>query len=616
MKLPSVKNILNIAGKTAQRFPFMLLSMLIGTAATICAIDPSLNTLDYNVEEWFMKIFFFCALAFVYFISSVLYGESRKNKITSILLQISCLLLVVLYYFFTPELDDFSVKDGSTLGLLIFAGLLSISFAFVISKRKVHQAFWQFNRKVISRFFVSLLYSGSLFGGLALAMLAVHYLFQIEIDEERYGQLFFLIFCLFGTWHWAAGIPNQLEELEHDKTYPKGLSVFTKYILLPLVYLYLIILYAYTIRILILWELPQGWVSYLVLTLAGIGIIACLFVWPLNDAHTKSWIKSYSRYFFYALLPLLALLYTGILRRISDYGITPNRYIVLILACWLLAISLYFLLSKKKDIRILPVSLSILTIAVIIGPWSMYSVSTESQIKRLEKMMKENGLWVDGAVDTTHVQISDSIGVEINKILSELEDINGDVAVLNKRWNLQLDSQTVSELSWDDVSRRLNIPTQSTYHSDYSDLPDFNYWVNDNDGIVVSGYDYYYSSGYVHYSRENSNDQEDSIVWENDNYSLCVVLADQGKTLTFKEDGKQVAVMYLSDYFNQLKERQISVIEHESRSVTDSELDFNIETPTVHLKFHVTNLEGYIDKNNIPRLQQMNMNMLVKLKKK
>ena len=124
------------------------------------------------------------------------------------------------------------------------------------------------------------MYSGFLYVGLILALSALKLLFDIEIHEELYLEFYIVIIGLFNTWFFVSGIPSNLEELENVNEYPKGLKIFAQYVLLPLLVLYLIILYAYGAKILIFWDWPKGIVSYLISCVSVLGILTVLLFYP------------------------------------------------------------------------------------------------------------------------------------------------------------------------------------------------------------------------------------------------------------------------------------------------------------------------------------------------
>ena len=88
------------------------------------------------------------------------------------------------------------------------------------------------------------------------------------------------------------------------------------YIIVPILSLYVLILYVYLITIVVQWQLPDGWVSTLVSVLALGGFLTMAIVYPLAVQKDKlvSWLF---RYFPLLLMPLLVLMSVGIARRLN-----------------------------------------------------------------------------------------------------------------------------------------------------------------------------------------------------------------------------------------------------------------------------------------------------------
>jgi hypothetical protein len=248
---------------------------------------------------------------------------------------------------------------------------------------------------LFTRLWTAAFFSGILFAGLALALLSMKLLFDIDFNEKLYGEIFVVIAGLFNTWFFVSGIPDDFEKLDEQLEYPKGLKIFAQYILLPLLILYFVILYFYGGKILILWDWPKGIVSYLIICVSVLGILTFLLLYPFSNENEDSWIKKMSKSFYLILLPLLAILFIAILMRMDDYGITVNRYIVLFLGIWLTTVCVFTLLFKS-NIKFIPTSLALMLLLISFGPWGIFSVSERAQVNRLKnilekaKIIKEN----------------------------------------------------------------------------------------------------------------------------------------------------------------------------------------------------------------------------------
>ncbi|SMC72138.1 DUF4153 domain-containing protein [Pedobacter nyackensis] len=380
LKLPSLHSLWLSFLKVVSRFP---LQVLVAVAATVaCCILVDTNR---KAEEHLVLFIAVCNLALTLLLTADLYAEANqlKNAKRWGLRLIAVLICTALYFVLNPT---FYLADVYRIALLAFAFHLLVAFAPFINKGSVN-GFWQYNKSLFLRFLTSGLYAGVLFVGLAVALLAIDGLFNVKIGWETYMRLFSVVTAGFMTIFFLAGIPDNFEALDKDESYPKGLKIFTQYVLIPLMSIYLVILLVYEAKIIINWELPKGLVSMLILGYAVFGILSLLLVYPIKEKEGNGWMKFFSRFFYVMMIPLVLLLLLAVWKRVGNYGITESRYILIILAGWLTLITAYFLFSKRQNIKIIPVSLCVLALLATYGPQSAFSVSKYSQIARLKKLM-------------------------------------------------------------------------------------------------------------------------------------------------------------------------------------------------------------------------------------
>ena len=204
-----------------------------------------------------------CYLAMLLFIAISIYSERRNlNRIVAILLSLAGIAIIIGYYFSLPP--QFMTISFTRFVLFTIALHLLIAFIPFLSKGEVN-GFWQYNKIIFLRILTSALYTVVLYLGLSLALLAIEKLFNVNIRGKIYTDLWILLAGIFNTWFFLSGLPANFAELELKKDYPKGLKIFTQYVLLPLISVYLLILYAYMFKIIINAQWPVGWVSYLVI---------------------------------------------------------------------------------------------------------------------------------------------------------------------------------------------------------------------------------------------------------------------------------------------------------------------------------------------------------------
>ena len=155
------------------------------------------------------------------------------------------------------------------------------------------------------------------------------------------------------------------------------------YIFIPAVIIYAAIFYIYFGKMLYLSSLLKSLISYIVVFYVICGFISHVLIYPEYVNSKKSWISRYIKLFYLSLIPLLVLYFYAVIIRINDYGIAVNRGFLLLLGVWFILATIYFIVSKSKNIIILPSTLLLLLITSYAGTLSIYNTSMYSQTKRL-----------------------------------------------------------------------------------------------------------------------------------------------------------------------------------------------------------------------------------------
>jgi hypothetical protein len=175
-----------------------------------------------------------------------------------------------------------------------------------------------------------------------------------------------------------------------------------RYIALPFIYVYFIILYAYIIKVLMNFsDWPKGEVSWMVIGFSTFGYITYIFSYIFEVASKKESHKLiilFRKYFPYAMLAPIAMLFYAIFLRIGQYDITINRYFVVAFGIWLLVISLYMIISQKKSLIYIPAILTLFTLVISIGPWSVYNLPLIRQTQRLQDNLISAGILNNGVI--------------------------------------------------------------------------------------------------------------------------------------------------------------------------------------------------------------------------
>lgn len=396
------------ASQTLVNYPMVLLTSFIMSLTVIYAIETNSST-DENFFH--IKIIFCTSFGISLFFALKILSQRISKQL---LLTVIGLLFLVGYYFILPQnKDDFN--EVYVFIIIPTYVLLHLLVAFIpyITTGNPEKKFWEYNKNLFVNFALTMIFTGVLTAGVELAVVSVDQLFSFHFDDKVYPEIFFLMSIFGSTFIFLLFNENGLEYLEKESTYPVVLKFFTQFILIPLLFIYAVILYFYSGKILLAWELPRGWVSYLILAYSVVGILALLLVHPLKEATTRSWVKMFSKIFYFSLIPLMVLLFTAIFTRLLQYGFTEPRYFVLLLALWLSAVILYFVFKKESSIKFIPVSLFLFGLFALIFPYfNTFSVAKRSQKKELEKILIANNLLDNGKINFNK-KITDSIAKQV-----------------------------------------------------------------------------------------------------------------------------------------------------------------------------------------------------------
>ena len=422
MKLPSLRLAFQDARDTFLRFPVIIINAILGSCAAFILIDyegPEQPTILF-------KVLLSAVLGLPLLLSFALYAERNAfSKAKGLILQGIGILLLILYSFTVPLDMRYAPESVILRFVTLGVALVFLVLSMPATAGGNENGFWHFNWRLFIRIMLAGLYTVVLFSGFALALAALDNLFGVHVRPQRYGELWVMLLGLFAPWFILAGVPADRAQLESETGYPKGLKVFALYILGTIVLAYLIILYAYLIKILMAWDWPKGWVSGLVFGFASCGILLTVILKPLIEREGLTWIRRAVTVFYIILVPLIVMLFLAIGRRVSDYGITESRYLAFATAGWLVIIVAYYLLSRKKSLWFIPFSLCLGALVISSGPWGMFGVAETSQIGRLERLLTARSVLKDGKITTDHPAVPAEDAQQISSILDYLRGRHG-----------------------------------------------------------------------------------------------------------------------------------------------------------------------------------------------
>lgn len=486
----AMKNINRIFSKGNDvlfRFPMVITMSIIATCCAILLVNHSylLNN-TFEVSKFMIISFLGISLFFASKLASQRYAKWMLFDVIGII------LLIIIYFILPKQELDFNEIYFYLLAVIFILSHLLVAFIAFFGIDEENK-FWNFNKNLFLNLFSTVIFTIVLVGGVELALLTIEKLFDFNFDKTYIYVLHIfgilgsvIIFLLFADF----GLTN----LEKENNYPVVLKFFTQFILIPLLLIYIVILYFYAGKILINWELPRGWISYLIIAYCITGIFALLLVYPLKEETSKSWVKLFSNIFYLSLVPLLILLFLAIFTRILEYGYTEPRYLVLIISIWLTTVVLYFIFKSNPTIKFIPTSLFCFGLFAIAFPFfNAFSVAKMSQKKQLQELLIKNNLLSNGKIDFSKKlnsqnasEIADKLAfLAIRKQNDYLLNIinKKDVAnwdnIISKNSEFLIKSSIISAFT--DVETKIENSNKTFYidtNSEYLDIKNYDFLIN------------------------------------------------------------------------------------------------------------------------------------------
>ena len=445
MKTPKFELILSGITQTLIRFPLSIACSIVSTAALLLIVDhdglPQPTVLFPILFAGVVGIALFTAIA----LSVQFRGWGTPGQVGA---TAAGVIVLALYAWMVPvtmfQAPELHVNRFQML--LIGVHLLLASIPFVrrrdITGEPLFLQFWEFNIQLAGRVVLGMLGSFALWGGLALALAAINNLFGLHIASKRYFELWIVVVGLFNTTFILTGVPlrrvtpeGELQPIQQpdpkpeNKTegmhYPKPLRMFAFYVAAPLVTVYAVILYAYIIKMLVTWCWLDGWVAPLVMGFSMAGVMAVLIIEPLRRVSPNGWINRFSTGFVISMLPAAILLILAVNKRVSEYGFTEMRVVGMLVGVWILLMSAYALLGKRRNMILIPLTLAIPALLLTVGPWSIFSIAEHSQTGRLHALLERNAMINGGKVNRPHQSLDKSSVTQIDNVLEYLGRVHG-----------------------------------------------------------------------------------------------------------------------------------------------------------------------------------------------
>lgn len=387
----SPKELLEMSVACGKRFPLTIIFIVMLTATLLAVVQKGGAIVSERFT--FFCIYYFSTGVLLSF-SLHLWSEEVHRLATKLITQV-----VIHGLWFVGALYVASQFDQDLDLALIWANVAGITLTFLsifilsFFREKNDVASWNFAIQVILSFmmvaFVGLLLSG----GLDLLLLSFDKLFEINISKKVYTDVFVICMSLLAPLLFLELIPRGEEKHDgHPVEVNRFGHVVVHFLFMPLLGAYLLTLYVYAIKIMVIWTLPCGWVSWLVTASMLAMVLIIALIYPVQFLEGQRFDKFLMRFLPLIVLPLLLLMTIGIIRRLNDYGITISRLYLLTFNIWCYIVCIGLFLRRSRRINWVPASFGLIFFLVSVGPQSFANVTRRSLLKEVTIEMDKSGV--------------------------------------------------------------------------------------------------------------------------------------------------------------------------------------------------------------------------------
>lgn len=236
---------------------------------------------------------------------------------------------------------------------------------------------------LVKHFCFSLLLASILFGGGSLLI----YAFQNLIyNFSDYGEIYesYASFCYFV---FALNIfVYYLFYKREEASSGKAFKIIILYILLPVFFILIGLLYAYLIKALILLKFPKGQMNWIV------SFASCfyfVFYFILKEYEELPAIKFFYKFGAFAFIPLVCVQIPAYIIRLNAYGFTGWRYSSLMFIIFTVLMFTLTFIKKGKYIKYSILILAVIILIASVTPLNLINMAHKNQTDRMMKILNK-----------------------------------------------------------------------------------------------------------------------------------------------------------------------------------------------------------------------------------
>lgn len=412
-----------------------------------------------------------------------------------------------------------------------FTYVLAAILLLVGVRRMSNRSFAAHTLHVVTQLFFGLVISGLLTGAVMAIVTSFLYIFGIDTSTHIYEYILEFIWFFIAP-QVCCTLISQDEDVVSDP--PKVLRLILNFILSPAVIIYTVILYAYFIKIVIVWDLPKGGVAWMVMGFVTVALAGRLMQYVLKQ-HYFDW---FYRHFTWIAIPPLIMYWVGSIYRVRLYSFTESRFYLMVAGALMTLFVLMLLWRRTRRFQLMALIFGAAIIVFTYIPgisaknigYNCQNARLQQYISDLRLLDSKTGKFVQ-RLDVEKIRRDSLLSAQYQEVCSIIEYVRNDMgceAFTEKygKWSWY-DSNFDAKRDCDFMGNELVRCTPVLLGEYNIMLPSDEYTINDQDGVVTVKRDNKVVLVYRLGERVRQNpqllDHPDSLfMWHND--SLMLVL--------------------------------------------------------------------------------------------
>ena len=314
----------------------------------------------------------------------------RECRMINCWLQILSVIIWWAYFYLLTHLSISNAATATVIRYLWIFPVASLGIILLISflLRRAEEDIWIAWANIIKSVAFWTLAGLIVRGWLSWALASIEALFDVDFSYHRYEYFgafsmilltgsFILNYYLISTEASAIILPSRIRK------------IFWSYIILPLAMIYLAIFIAYGVKILITWD----WPKWVIVRLGCWYFSLWMVCYYLTYAEKTTFYEIFHRVLFASFLFIVWMMWCAILKRINQYWVTINRYLV---CMFIIAIAVFSVLAlwyqRKRLLSLVSVFFITALISVYWWPINASSITLFSQKSRLLSFAEEHNI--------------------------------------------------------------------------------------------------------------------------------------------------------------------------------------------------------------------------------